>query len=443
MKFVTASIALLLLYSTVFAAEPLPKMQLWTLPQAVAYALQHNPDTAIAKERIALAEAVYMQTGAGDFPQVSIGSEYSITNNPMYSFGNILNQGAFNNSIDFNDPGRSDRLALQTEIRYQIYSGGKVSAAKEMAQADIAHAQISKKQIEKTLGCAVVKNWQRIIQAQEMVEVRQETINTLQASLKVARARYDAGDLLRQELLAIEAQTAKVQEQRIAAEHTLALAKQGFLTLLGLPKQPFSLQQKEVVQQLPPTLNILQREELKALNQLEHRAQAELEKAKGSKRPSIETSANYTVEYGPELDGDGHFWQAAIRMNYPLFDGHASNAQIAQLKARLREIRAQKQKTKLALQLELEQARLGYQQAKKRLSVTLTEKKAAQEAARLSRLQFEEGTVLASTLIDYETRLADACARHLNAKADAVVALANLRRAAGYKQFEQAEQIKQ
>ncbi len=423
----------LLIYSIAFAEMP----RQWTLQQAVEYALQNNPDTAIAQERIAQAKATDMGAKAADFPQISINGGYSATNTPMHSFGNILNQGEFSNDIDFNDPGRSDRLALQASLHYRIYNGGKDQAQKKAAQAEINRAQSSHKQVMQRLGFEVVKSWQQIIQAEDMLVVRQETLATLKASLNVAKARYDAGDLLKQELLAIEAQTANIQEQCIAAKHRLALEKQRFLTLLGLPKQSFTLHKEEQAQKLPPTLDINHRQELKIITEMEHRAAAELEKARGNRRPTVDAYAGYDMEYGPELGGSGDSWQAAVKLNYLLFDGHASKANIAKAKARLREISAEKRKLTLSLQLELEQARLDYEQAQKRLAVTNTAEKAAQEAARLSRLQFEEGTVLASTLIDYETRLADARARHLGAKADAIIALANLRRAAGYGQFEQ------
>ncbi len=436
MKIIVFFISLLFFSVACAAPNNSTQKQQWTLRQAVAYALHHNPDTTIAQERIAQAKAADIGVKATDFPQISINGGYNSTNNPMYSFGNILNQGEFTNDINFNDPGRSDRLALQASLHYRIYNGGKDQAEKKAAQAEINRVQSSRKQVMQRLGFEVVKSWQQIIQAEDMLTVQQETLNTFNASLDVAKARHDAGDLLRQELLAIKAQTANVQEQYIAAEHRLALAKQRFLTLLGLPNQPFTLHKEEQSQKLPPTLDINHRQELTIVTEMEHRAAAELDKALGNKRPTVDAYAGYDMEYGPELGGSGNSWQAAVKLNYLLFDGHANEANIAKAKARLREIGAEKRKLELSLHLELEQAKLDYKQAQKRLVVTDTAEKAAQEAARLSRLQFEEGTALASTLIDYETRLADARARHLGAKADAIIALANLRRVAGYGQFE-------
>lgn len=89
----------------------------------------------------------------------------------------------------------------------------------------------------------------------------------------------------------------------------------------------------------------------------------------------------------------------------------------------------------LNLSLELQQAKLNYQQAKERLTVTQKMVGVAEEATRLARVRFKEGVILSSDLIDYETRLSDARARHLSADASYQVAIANLRRVSGLDQF--------
>ena len=74
---------------------------LWSPREAVAYAIKYNPDIAMAIERIAMARSTSQLAESTDYPQLNIQAEYSATNNPMYSFGNILNQGEFSNNIDF------------------------------------------------------------------------------------------------------------------------------------------------------------------------------------------------------------------------------------------------------------------------------------------------------------------------------------------------------
>jgi outer membrane protein TolC len=59
----------------------------------------------------------------------------------------------------------------------------------------------------------------------------------------------------------------------------------------------------------------------------------------------------------------------------------------------------------------------------------------AEESAKLSRIRFQEGVILASELIDAEARLTDALAGRTTARAENRIAIANLRRATGSNQF--------
>ena len=89
----------------------------------------------------------------------------------------------------------------------------------------------------------------------------------------------------------------------------------------------------------------------------------------------------------------------------------------------------------LAFNLEMEQAALALQQEEERLKVTGKMVASAAESARLARLRFKEGVLLASELIDTENRLTEARLSHTLATAARKIAIADLRRAAGCGQF--------
>ena len=92
----------------------------WTAERAVQFALAHSPDAHAALERIRAAEADIRAARAAFFPQLGVSGEYSRTDNPMYSFGNILNQGQFTSDIDFNDPGITDTLQARATLQYRF-----------------------------------------------------------------------------------------------------------------------------------------------------------------------------------------------------------------------------------------------------------------------------------------------------------------------------------
>ena len=422
--------------SNTLAAETTPLPESLTVQDAVAYALQGNPDNAIAQHRIAQAQASASMVNASDYPLVNLSAEYGQTNNPMYSFGNILNQGEFNDTIDFNDPGRTDNLQLKAAINYRLYNGGQDSAAKASAQANVDAMKSNLVGVHQQLSFEVVKTYHAAVQAGKMVSVRKQALDSFSAALSVGKARYDAGDLLKQDLLNLELQQSTASEDLIISRHNLELTKRSLLNLLGQKEGNLVLNDMaDSTQVAPENLSYENRSELTTLKRRKDAAIANLKKAYGYKRPKVDTFASYQFDNGWELDGNGDSWMAGVRVNYNLYDGNQGNSKVAVARTQLHELESRLRKTELALSLDVQQAELNYQQAKERLSVTEKIVSVAEEAARIARVRFREGVILSSDLIDYETRLSDAKARNLNANATYQVAIANLRRASGLDQF--------
>ena len=163
--------------------------------------------------------------------------------------------------------------------------------------------------------------------------------------------------------------------------------------------------------------------------------EAEVHKATAGRLPSADAFASYQTETGLEHDGSGNSWLAGMRLNYTLFDGRRTDAAVDQATARLAGARAEQRKLQLAVDLEAEQARLALAREEERLKVTARMVAAAVESARLARLRFTEGVLLASDLIDTENRLTDARISHALATSARSIAVADLRRAVGLGQF--------
>ncbi len=412
----------------------LPKI--WTAEQAVAFALAENPDSTIAQKRIEQAVAAAIIANSTDYPLVNVSSEYGQTNNPMYSFGTILNQGAFDNNIDFNDPGRTDNLQIKAQLNYRLYNGGRDLADQSAAQANVNISENDLVSVHQRLGFEVVKTFLAIIQAEQMVTVRKEALASITAALEVGKARYDAGSLLKQDLLNLELQQSRASENLIQSEHTLELTKRIFLNLLGLREGNVTIDPDCTLDQIIPiTFDYRNHHQLKRLEAIEQVAIAEVKKAHGGKLPTVDAFASYQMDGGSVLGDTGDSWMAGVKMNYLLFDGRRSSSEITIAQLKLQEIQRLRKKTELALNLEVQKALLDFEQAKKRLTVTDKMVAVATEVILISRARFTEGVILASDLIDFEMRLSDAQARHFAAKAGYQVSIANMRRAAGLEQF--------
>lgn len=418
-----------------FAQKPLPDQ--WTAPDAVRFALANNPDAQIALKRIAASAAAIKEAGAAFYPQVGVQGGYSRTNNPMYSFGNILNQGLFTNRIDFNDPGETDDLQFMLQLTYRIYNGGRSRAGVDAANAQKEAAMRREEAVKRSLGFAVVKSFFNIVQAGENVSARQAAVQAIEASIRVARARFEEGDMLKQELLNLQVQHSLAGEDLIQARHGLALSKQGFLNVLGLTGNQVTIDlARTPLQPVPVQPDFKDRSEIKAMQFLIRAKQAQIRQARSGYYPTADAFGAYQADKGFEMGGgSGDSWMAGVRVNMTLFDGKQTQARVQQANIALAQAKDELRKMELAYGLEIRQAVLNLDQTNKRCRVTEKMVTSARESARLFRERFKVGLVLSSELIDTENRLTEAQVRHAMANAEHRIAVANLRRACGLLQY--------
>jgi outer membrane protein TolC len=434
-----AFLFLFLVAGTAPAAGPEPPA-VWTLENAVIFGLQNSPDSRIALQRIESARASQAEADALlRHPRVGLSAVYGQTNNPIYSFGNILNQGVFTNDIDFNDPGRTDNLNLMAELTYRLYNGGRDQAGLNAAASGYRATREALREVQQQLGFEIVRAFQRIVQAGDQLGARQAELEAIDSSLQVAKARYDAGDLLKTEVLNFEVQKARTSENLIIAQHQKSLAEKSFLNLLGLESGTVTLSQSDAdISADPERLSPRPRPEFARLSAMLEAAEADLEGARANNRPTFDGFASYQYDYGWVNDGSGDSWLAGVKLNYSLWDGRRGTAEIARKEAEYREVEEQLHKLELAINLDMEEARLNYQQAVERSGVTEKMVEVARESAQLSRERFKEGVILSSDLLDTEVRLTEALVRQSAARANYRTAAANLRRALGYQQFADA-----
>ena len=411
----------------------------WTLREAVRFALHNNPDVRITLERIKGARAAIDAAQSAWYPSIALSAGYSRTNNPMYSFGNILNQGQFTSDIDFNRPGISDDLNLTTTLLYRLYNGGSDAAAVNAARASEQAARFDQAAIHSRLGFEVVRSFYAIVQAEENVQARKSALQAIAMSVHTAQSRFEAGDLLKADLLNLEVQHSLASENLIRAQHSLELAGRAFLNLLGLQQGPVEIDTAQQAEQaIPKHPTCEQRPELAGLKALYQAAEAGIRQAEAGYYPTADLFGSYQVDQGFEFDqGSGNSWMAGVKINYTLFNGNSTSADISRATAKLGELREQQHKMELAFSYEIEQAVLTLKQAEQRLRVTGKMVEQALETARLSREQFSEGVLLSSDLIGVENRLTDARVHDLMARAGRCIAVADLRRAAGLPQFEE------
>ncbi len=404
-----------------------------TLADAIVEARIASPDARIACLRVEQAEALRRMADSSIKPRIELTSAYMQTNSPMNAFGAILNTGTFDNSINFNKPGQTDVLSNAISIKQPIYTWGRISGGRSAAKAGLQAAEYDRLSALRRLDVEVVRSFFSIRQAQQSVLALDAALGGYDESLRVARLREEAGQLLKSERLNLEVQRARTESQLLAARQMVDLSRAMLATALGrrsdsgleladddgrLIQHPLST----VAEQWP---------ELSTIKAQVSAAEHLLHVAKAARRPTIGAFASVQDNRGWRRDGDGQNWTAGVAVGMTIYDGAETDARIAEAQAKLEQALEAERKVQLALELRLRQARINHEVSLSQLEVCRKQVEQAGEAAQLSRERFAAGSLLSAELIGVETRLADARVQLAQSLAQERIAVAELRSALG------------
>lgn len=408
----------------------------WTLDRAIATALEHSPDARVARARADGAQALVDQAGAAWLPQVSLSGRYTDTNSPMMAFGSILNQRAFNFGLDFNHPGQIDNLNVSGTVAYNLYSGGRATAGRTAAKAGSEAAALDLRTAQQQLIAEVVKATLNLRKAREAVGAVEGGVKAYEAAVAVAQARFDAGQMLKADLLSLQVQLAQTRETLSSARRGAALAARAFQFVLGLDATEAAIELASDDPTLaglvvPDTRDFSQRPELLGLQARVRAAEAMVDAARSARRPTANAFASYQYDQGWKTDRHGDSWLAGVAVDLNVFDGGQTTGKIRQSNAELTQVKEMLRKATLGIALEVEQARLAHADAVERLAVSARAVEQADESASLSRARFEKEALLTADLIGVESRLLEARLRRTVAAADERLAVVELRRALG------------
>jgi outer membrane protein TolC len=412
------------------AAEP------WTLERALDYALTHNPDARIAQQRITAAQAGLEQADSTFWPRLQVQSGYTRTDNPMLAFGSILNQRSYSSSLNFNDVPGMDDLNAQGMITVPFYAGGRNVAGRQAAKATTEAAKQESAAIRNELGFEVSRAFHTVLKTRQFILAAEAAVNSFETNLVVAKKRLDGGTLLKSDVLDIEVRLAQAHEDLVSARNASTLAERALRNLLGIEEGEFVVADTAPVVSAPDPGDFWQRPELAAARERERAAQAQVGGSKSGYLPRVSAFGSVGYDYGSVTGGSGQSYTAGVQAQWNLWDGFSTRAKVREADANLESAREEQRKLRLALDLEVEQARLDLKAADERLAVSGKTVEQAEESAGLTRNRFEQGLALSTQLIDSESALVAARVRRAEAESNRRIAIAALRKALALPQLD-------
>lgn len=445
--------SLFLLILTLFIFEQTSAQQS-QVPQAlrgyIETALTQNPEIMAARAKWAGADARADKAQSLLLPSIDFTSRFT-----GFSGGRVIeipNIGQVNTAGLGLPPWDNKFEAVWPIGNYAIWAGEDAADAFR----DAATAEVKAKEL--TTIYTVSEAYYNYAKSSELYGIRKNALALAEENLRIATVLFNADKVAKNDVLRAEVGVAAAEGDVIQAKGMQSLARTRFNSLLMrqtdaevlLPGQ----QEVEVLSNASEELTMSSDKAIATLSlpmfsedasralamrpEIEQLSYSE-EALRGVKRassadyfPNIAVFASYGwQETDLKFSSDADNLIGGVQLRWNLFSGFGTNAKVREAESQLEEIRYQRENAMSGIRLEVENARTERVVAAERLVIARKQLKSAEENFRITKAQYDNGTMPLITLLDADTVLSNAKANLASTTYDVLIADAKYRKSLG------------
>lgn len=410
--------------------------------EAVRRVLAASPLEEASRHRLAAAAATRVAADAARLPVLTAGGSAAYRSS-VPEFAAPLSGPGQPGVVLF--PDIRTVAALTLEASQPLYTGGSVTARREVAKAELAAAEENAAQVRLELRLAArVAYWQAVA-GLAGVNIATHHLQRATSLAQDARTLRQAGLAVEADVLAAEAAVAAASLAAVRADRAAGDAMAGLRSLLGLPRNAAVHLADSAPPPPPPTpaeLDALQalarrqRPELEALRARTAALAARTQAARAGARPTVSAQAAWELarpnpRFLPLTDRWNDSWSVGLGARWTVWDGGRTSAAAASLEAERQAAHAELAEWERRVDLEVEQARAGL--LTELAATAAAEASRAAAAARLqaTRDRYSVGLATTTDVLDAQAQLATAEGEQVLAAVAARLAVARLERAVG------------
>ncbi|SNB47081.1 TolC family protein [Geobacter sp. DSM 9736] len=413
-----------------------------TLREAISLALERNLVIRSAGHRRTAAEHAAASRRSRYYPSIAIEESGSVSNAPTRTFMMKLDQGRFTEQdfiIDnLNNPSSHGDFRTGVSLELPLFdariAGGVELADKELDQHDLQLAGRREDVVFAAYRAAL-----EIRLAKALAASAEDAVRNASEHYRVAVARSAAGTGLKSDELRARTFLSEMEQLRLSARNNVRLAKLGLARLMG--EKPgvlvdvhdiaeFAVATESAEELLQSALD--RRVDLKEGEAAVALADAGVDLAFKTYLPTLYANAAFQMndrDYPFGRDNDS--WAAGLTLRWEIFDGFRRYRELSKAKALRNAAACSLEDLRREAALQVEEALLRREEARQRLEVARHAVRDAEEAVRLLSLRFENSLATMADLLDAQSSLNRGRTQVVNAENGAILASAQVLRAAG------------
>jgi OMF family outer membrane factor len=414
-----------------------------TLQQALELAERNNRDIQTARLQVERNRAVVREARAGNFPTLAITADLTRSGNSAFISQPDRNTDALSQLLGQTPTsGNVTTTSFSTgaQLNYDLYTSGARPAQIRAAERQSRSSELQLEQARETIRLQVTNDYYDLQDADQQVVINTAAVENAAANLRDAQAQERAGLGTRFDVLRAEVNLANFRQQLTNSLANQTVRRRQLAQRLSI-SEVVNLVADPVVQQagtwtlpLEDSIILAYKNRAELEDQLVQRdlSQEQIRAARAANGPTLSFTANYQFQRSGTLDTDAanaDSYSLALRAQWSLFDGGATNARIVQRQKdkEIAEVRFAQARNQVRFEVEQ-----GYANLLANLdNITTTERAVtqAEEALRLAILRFQAGVGTQTDRINAETELTRARANRVSAIIGYNRALAQLQRA--------------
>lgn len=412
-----------------------------TLPLAIEIALQTNPMVRAAHSGKAMASAQLNEAKAGRMPLIQLGETFTNSNNPVFVFGSLLEQGRFGpenfsvNSLNSPDPLTNFRTAVN--LKLPVFDQRQTSIRIQQTRIGVEQTNDQIREIEQRLRFEVIQAYYGVLVAESNQKVAADAVHSAEADAKRLNDLFEAGVVVASDMLALETQLAEFRQQQIQAEGNVVTAYAALNTVLGVDVTTPQTIQGDLTDRIfqPASQNELIQTALKSrpdyhqtMLSLEQREKAR-QGARGQYLPRADIFASYGNSGNKLFNGSADY-TVGVSVTFNLFDaGRGARVQQADLAREMADFQQQQKANEI--RLEVVRACQNFLAAQERLKVATKAVSQAAEVLRIVRDRYGVGLTTITEVLRAQTAHVRAQTNVLLARYDYYVNFARIQLASG------------
>ena len=420
--------------------------QLVTLEEAIDRALATSHRLAEAVARGDAAGAVASERHAALLPQLAGQAGYARTNH-VDEFGILLP----NNQLTVIYPDVPNNYRTRLDAQWPIYTAGRLDALERAARVEAAASADDLAAARADLRLETTRAYWALVTSIEALRVVEQSIARVDAHLRDVRNRLNVGQVLPSDVLNVEVQESRQRMLAIRAASDRDIAEADLVRLIGAAPgtriQPASRLEPPALRTDAPaggagalSAALAQaRQQRRERAGLVKRAEAAGERstaAAAGMKPTVAVDAG--VDYAnpnprifPREDAWRASWDASISVNWSLFNGGRTRAEMAETAALRRAAAERLAEFDATLAMEVRQRLSEVEASVAAVAAGADAVRAAVEASRIIDGRFAAGAATSTDRLDAQVALLQADLDRTLAIANARLAEARLARALG------------